>query len=339
MTVANRTDQITIETIKEAMRGANIRGNRELFTHYGGVPQECREAVEVISNNYDEFEELVWKQVSTLPLVEKYFSGVIRTQLEQKEGVLARSILSAVFDEQQRLEHRLENVHKTSGFQAIFQEMGKIEDHPDELERRMLDAWAEIRVIDQLIRDGFPDVHKKVEVGADLVAHCNNQSYAIQVTRIGRVPRFPDLPTGDLGQICGRVPEQNGELEQNGVPEQIGKYFWPSIEGKNLQLKKLSCEYSVRRIAIVTDIPHLQDPLNRHIACQQIRDSVLALEKRYFEEIQWLLDNGNGAVFKIEKGDEDIKIRCLADWNNAPLVSDNQENGYWEINLERDYIG
>jgi hypothetical protein len=151
--------------------------------------------------------------------------------------------------------------------------------------------------------------------------------YAIQVTRISREPKFPDMPTGNLRQIYDEVQSL------------IGSHFWPSIEKKNLQLKNVSSLDYARRITIVTSTGRLQDPLNRHIACQEIRDSILAFDKRHFEEIQWLPDSGNGAIFRVEIEDQKVRVQCLADWRDDPTDPhrEDRENCYWrEVDLDSD---
>jgi hypothetical protein len=317
-----KIDQVTVEVVHKAIMGAHIANNGELYASYYGIPQECQDALDIISDNYTKFEKLLRDRLATLPLIEKFFGRLIRARSEQG-GFLSSPLASAVFDDQQRLEHRLKNVQNTVAFQTMFQEIGNVTD-PDELDRRVLDAWAEIRTIDQLLRERFIDI-SKVRTPADLVARYMSQLYAIQVTRISREPRFPDLPTGNLQQIYDKVQ----------IP--IGLYFWPSVEKKNLQLKNVSPLEYVRRIVIVTSIGHLRDLLNRHIACQQIRDSILALEKRHFEEIHWLPDLGNGAIFWMETSNEEVKVRCLADWRDDPTDShrSDRENCYWrEVDLD-----
>jgi hypothetical protein len=299
----SKTNQVTIETIRKAIMGANIANSGELHAHYGGIPHECIDAAKVIQDNYAEFEKLLWDRISALPLVQKLFGHLIRVRSKQK-GFLASPIVSAIFDDPRRLEHRLENTHNTPAFQTIVQEIGHIK-NPVEWDRRFLDAWAEIRVIDQLMREKFTDICK-VTTPADLVAKYAKQPYAIQVTRISRDPQFPDLPTGDLQRIYGKISGS------------VGLYFWDSIERKNLKFKDVPPLEYVRRIAIVTSTYRLQDSLNRHIACQQVRDSILAFERCYFEEIQWLLDNGNGAIFRVEISDEGAKVRCWVDWGDDP---------------------
>lgn len=262
------------------------------------------------------------QKVQSYPLIEQYLGDHIR-RLQARPPKTGRFVHLFSRGDPERLERRLQRTRNTTAFQTIFQEIGSIKD-PDELDKRLLDAWAEIRVIDQLVHERFIDICK-VRIPADLVARYMSQLYAIQVTRISREPQFPDLPTGNLQQIYDEVQSP------------IGSYFWPSIEEKNLQLKNASPPEHVRRIAIVTSIGRLQDPLNRHIACQQIRDSILAFERRHFEEIQWLPDLGNGATFWVETGDEEVKVRCLADWRDGPTGPHrgDRENCYWrEVDLD-----
>ena len=326
---AHKTGQVTLEIVRKAIMGADIRKNRELYACYGGIPKECQDAVGMISSNYAEFEKLLWDQLSDLPFISRFFGRIIGVRSKQK-GFLASPIVSAVFDDQRRLEKRLENVQSTAALQAILKEIGNIT-NPIELDRRLLDAWAEIRVIDQLLREGFDDV-LKVETTADFVARCANRSYAIQVTRISREPRFPDLPTGDIQEIYSRVERP------------IGSYFWDSIEEKNLKFKEEFQSGYVRRIVIVTSTSRLQDSLNRHIACRQIKDSILALERRYVDEVQWLLDNGNGAIFDMETDGGRVKIRCLADWDESATLRRNECGTYYRREIDLDsrvpaYVG
>ena len=256
------------------------------------------------------------------PLIGKYLGNYIR-ELQDSPPEIGRFVHLFSRGDPERLETRLQRTRKTTAFQTIFREIGNIRD-PDELDRRLVDAWAEIRVIDQLMRERFIDICK-VKTPADLVARYMSQLYAIQVTKISREPQFPDLPTGDLRHIYDQVKDL------------IGSYFWDSIERKNLKFKDASTLEYIRRIAIVTSIDRLQDPLNRHIACRQIKDAILAFERRHFEEIQWLPDLGNGAIFWVETGDEGVKVRCVADWGDDvvdPHWGD-YENCHWqEVDLD-----
>lgn len=264
------------------------------------------------------------RRLQSYPLINQYLGDHIR-RLHAKPPEKGRFVHLFSWGEPEHLERRLERTRNTTAFQTIFQEVGAIKD-PDELDRRLIDAWAEVRVIDQLMRERFIDIGK-VKTPADFVARYMSQLYAIQVTRISREPQFPDLSTGDLQQIYGQIEEP------------IGSYFWGSIEGKNLKFKDVSPPEYVRRIAIVTSIDRLQDPLNRHIACRQIRDAILAFENRHFEEVQWLPDLGNGAIFWLESGDEGAKVRCVADWGDDPASPHwhDYENCYWrEVDLDAD---
>jgi hypothetical protein len=262
------------------------------------------------------------KKLQSYPLIKQYLGDHIR-QLQARPPNTGRFVHLFSRGDPERLEKRLERTHKTTAFQTIFREVGNIKD-PDELDRRLVDAWAEIRVIDQLMRERFIDICK-VKTPADLVARYMSQLYAIQVTRISREPQFPDLPTGDLRQIY------------DGVKDLIGSYFWDSIIRKNLKFKDISPLEYVRRIVVVTSIDRLQNPLNRHIACRQIRDSILAFKRRYFEEVQWLPDLGNGAIFWVETSDGGAKVRCVTDWGDDVVDPhwDDYENCYWrEVDLD-----
>ena len=317
----SKIGQVTVETVRKAIMGAHIRNNRELYAYYGGIPQECRDAIDTIRNNYAGFEESLRNQLSALSLTRQFLGDLITARLKQN-GILASPMILAIFDDQQRLEHRLRKAHNTTAFQTIFREIGNVT-YPDELDRRLLDAWAEIRVIDQLLRERFVDICK-VSTPADFVARYMSQLYAIQVTRIGREPQFPDLPLGEIGQIYNRVKGP------------IGRHFWDSLARKNSKFKDAFPGY-VRRIVLVTVLDRLQDPMNRHIACQQIKGSILGLTKRHFEEVQWLLDNGSGGIFWVETGDEEVKVRCLADWRDDPTDPHrgDRENCCWrEIDLD-----
>jgi len=262
------------------------------------------------------------RKLQSYPLIQQYLGEHIR-RLQARPPNTGRFVHLFSRGDPDRLEKRLQRTRKTIAFQTIFQETGNIKD-PDELDRRLVDAWAEIRVIDQLMRERFIDICK-VKVAADFVARYMSQLYAIQVTRISREPHFPDLPTGGLPQIYDEV---------KGL---ISSYFWDSIERKNLKFKDTSPLEYVRRIVLVTSIDRLQDPLNRHTACRQIKDAILAFERRHFEEIQWLPDLGNGALFWVETGDEGVKVRCMADWRDdvADSYWGDHENCYWqEVDLD-----
>jgi hypothetical protein len=189
-----------------------------------------------------------------------------------------------------------------------------------------MDAWAEIRLLDQLLRERFLDTKKVERPGIDFEARRMSQLYAVQVTRISRTPRFSYPPTGKtVDDICGEVE----------VP--IGDHFWDAIDKKNAKFKDVDQSKYVRRISVVTSTGCLQNPLNRHTACRQIRDSILALTPRHIEEVQWLPDEGNGAVLWVETVGGTERVRCVADWRDDPAHSHfgDFENCYWqEVDLD-----
>jgi hypothetical protein len=83
------------------------------------------------------------------------------------------------------LERRLQRVEHLGLTSRILAEVGEIGD-PIELDRRLMDVWAEIRVLDQLLREGYTRIEKVTEI-ADFVAHRCEHSVAFQVTRLNKL--------------------------------------------------------------------------------------------------------------------------------------------------------
>jgi hypothetical protein len=198
------------------------------------------------------------------PKIEQYLGNHIR-RLQAEPPEKGNFVYLFSRGDPGRLERRLQRTCKTDAFQTIFREIGSIED-PGELDRRMLDAWAEIRTIDQLVRERFIDI-RKVKTPADLVARYMSQVYVVQVTRISREPRFAGWPTGDPQRIYDEACPL------------VDQYLGDSIEKKNLGFRDVSPMEYVRRITVVTSLGHLQNPLNRHIACRRIKESLFSLSK------------------------------------------------------------
>ena len=254
-----------------------------------------------IQDTQDHIEEELSERLTKLPLTDRFFGKLARMRLEL--GEFRRSpIWGWVCSE--RLEHRLERIGNTPALGLLIQEMGNIKQR-DEFDRRLQDAWAEIRVVDQLMRERFIDI-EKVTVSADFVARQFSRCYAIQVTRIHRGTEFQDTPVGKLDDIYDQSKDS------------IRKYFLRSLRSKNSSFRDAYTTGYTRRITIVTSIERLQDSLNRHIACRRIKQSILRLKQRNFDEVQWLLDNGNGAIFWVETDGGNERVRCLCDWGDDP---------------------
>jgi hypothetical protein len=155
------------------------------------------------------------------------------------------------------------------------------------------------------VRERFIDI-RKVKTGADFVARHMSQLYAVQVARINREPKFCDVPTGDLKRIY------------NDVEEPIGAFLFPNLDEKASSFKGLFSTGYVRRIVLVTSTWNLQDPLNRHIACRQIAESIRVLPRHRFDEVQWLLDDGNGAIFWAEANADSCGFDA---WQTGAMIS------------------
>jgi hypothetical protein len=266
-------------------------------------------------------------RLPSYPLIKRYLEDYVR-QLHSRSpdtGPPGETRFYDIFSrgEPEKLEKRLRRTHNTEAFQSIFREIGSIRDS-NELDRRLIDAWAEIRVIDQLVCERLVDIRKEMPT-IDFVARYMSQLYAVQVTRVGREAQFSDLPTGRVDEIY------------NQAGDRIGRYFWDSLNRKNSQIREISSSEYVRRIVLVTTTYRLRDSLNRHMACRQIRNSILDLADRYFEEVQWLLDGGDNAIFWVETGGGGTRVRCIADWIDQRTAThrEDYDNCYWrEIDLE-----
>jgi len=244
------------------------------------------------------------------PLVKKYFGKYIGQLVEAllDENPYEGRFAKAAF-EPQALERRLQRIEETGQTSRIVSEVGELQD-PIELDRRLMDAWAELRTICQLCKEGFGNISKVTEI-ADLTATRGDEKFAFQVKRINnsldnQVNRMNEPgkrdsdPTGEIGEIYSRLGEP------------LSYFFWDSLEKKNGKFKDWVETYSKRCIVIVSGDEDLQDPMVRHIACQKIREGLHSLINRHFDELLWLPDLSNGAWFKVKLRLEDTQ--CFADW-------------------------
>lgn len=267
------------------------------------------------------------------PLTKKYFGGylyiLIKAQLEGTpfEGRFVRAAFQP-----QALEERLQRIEGFGQTRAIVSEAGEIQD-PIELDRRLMDAWAELRTISQIGKEGFDNISKIAEI-ADLRATRGDEKYAFSVKRINNSlenqvqhRNEPDKRDsnlfGEIGDIYNRL----------GGP--LSYFFWEALNEKNGKFRKWTETDHKRCIVIVSGDEDLQDSMVRHIACKEIREGIHLLGNRHFEELLWLPDNGNGAWFTV--GLEQNETRCFADWSDnpdVPLAERGEKIGRREVNLD-----
>ncbi len=249
-------------------------------------------------------------QSGLFPLVEKYFSGYLLQLAHSKSKDYAGRFSNATWFPAD-LERRLTRIEHLGLTSSIVKEIGSHDD-PFNLDNRLLDAWAEIRLCDQLVREHFMSITKVVEI-ADFTAVRNGEKTAFQVTRSRRTVnselikdntamRQEDVVTGSLTQI------------HNQYDDPVGKVFWSSLDRKNGKFRSWEKTKAARCITMVNTDPDLQDPIVRHIACQQIREGIHSLTNIHFEELLWLPDLGNGAWFYV--GASMQSTRCFADWSD-----------------------
>ncbi len=228
----NKTDRVTVETVRKAIMGAHIKNNNELYASYRGIPQECRDAAEAVCDNYAEFERLLWDRLSALPLTQKFFGPLIGVRLKQK-GILASPIISAVFDDQRRLEHRLANIQSIPGVEEFQKEYRGCSDpdHGDITDGVIVDLLAEILVLDFLVQLTFSGVCKVPEQGnkahIDIVAQKDGKCYAIEVTRKKDIKGWKSLAYGRL-EDCDAPTNQ----------DKIRNLLWKALSSKEDQFSR-----------------------------------------------------------------------------------------------------
>lgn len=251
-------------------------------------------------------------QLSEYPLVDCYFGAHLRKLLgflQTDPSFAGKFVLHAFYTE--ALEARLQRIEELGQTQAIVNEVGDA-DRAGELDRRLMDAWTEIRMLDQLQREGFREIRKTTQT-MDFTAERNVVRYAFQVTHINKTlgdmavrHNPPDLrdtsPYGEINEIHKRLDNPASYL------------FWDSMYDKNADLRNWPSTDWRRCIVLITNQEHLQDRMIRHIICQGFRSCITALTSVHFEEMLWLLDDGNGAWFIIDG--EDRKVSCFADWKD-----------------------
>ncbi len=206
-------NQVTVDIVRQAVMGAAIRNYGELYASYGGIPQQCIDAARIISDNYAEFEKLVWKQLSSLPMIHRFCGHLIRKRLRQK-GILISPIISAIFDEQHSLEQRLNNIRSIPGVDELQKEY-RGSNHPDlgdVTDEAIVDFGAEILTLDFLSRLGFSNVRKMTKVSneahLDITAERDGKCYAVEVTRKREIRGWQTLPYGNL-EDCNAPANQD----------------------------------------------------------------------------------------------------------------------------------
>ncbi|MBI1282068.1 MAG: hypothetical protein GC179_28335 [Anaerolineaceae bacterium] len=249
-------------------------------------------------------------------LVQQYFGKyLLQLDLGFKETGFFSRFLNVHYSPDS-LEKRLKTIEHLGLTRSIINEIGHIQ-NLKELDKRLQNAWAELRFVDQIHREGFKDIHKFTEV-ADFTATQNSNAYAFQVTRINKslndeiVNRNP--PEKRSGSAYGTLDAIHTRLDNP-----LSFYFWNALENKNNKFGKWKERPFIRCIVIVSSDEALQDPMIRHMSCQQISRSAASLVHRNFEELIWLPDLSNGAWFKFP--DDPKSTLCMADWKDDPTHS------------------
>lgn len=266
-------------------------------------------------------------------LVNKYFGGHIKALNDAHSIVPYSGRFFLLAENSANFEGRLARIEKWGQTSSIIREVGglskleslvkaislkdgnsvkNLKDFCEELDRRLMDAWAELRTIDLLAMEGFTKIEKVIET-ADFIACCQTTKYAFQVKRINK---------SLLEQVEKRNDPDQRNMEPSGTltdihqrfSEPLSYMFWDALLEKNSKYKNY--QGSNRCIVIVSGDEDLQDPLLKHIACQRIRSGIYdqAFGKRNFEYLLWLPDISPGAWFIFDE--QQSRSRCFADWKD-----------------------
>lgn len=275
--------------------------------------------------------------LSNTPLVGKYFGRYLKRLISAQNDspYEGRFYLAAGFPT--LLEERLQDLEPLGLVKPILKELAEHEDASD-LDSRLMDAWAEIRTLSQLIRDGFDRI-SKIGAYTDFTSYYGNQPYAFQVKRIigllKEIVTDPSKKEEPVDVIGKTITEIHTLLD-----DRVAQYFWQSLMKKNSKFKRWPEEGWIRCIVLVTGDEDLQDAMVRHIACQQLRRLFHRLRQVNFEELLWLPDLGNGAWFKVGKNLH--QTRCFADWKDTlgNLDFEEEHSVYRrEVDLDKPYSG
>lgn len=200
MPASEENQRVTVEVVRKAIMGADIRDNFQLLSSYGEVPRECIEAIQIIGNNPSEFENLLRQRLSRFPLIKHFFNHLVRSRVKQR-GILLFPIVSIIFDDEPSLEQQLYNIKSIPGVESLRKEY-RGGNSPDITDQATLNLLAEILVLDFLLKLGFLDITKVSandgKSHPDVLAHKDGENYAIEVTRKQEIEGWETLEYGNL---------------------------------------------------------------------------------------------------------------------------------------------
>lgn len=246
---------------------------------------------------------------------------------------------------------RLEGLNLTSG---IVKEIGKIQ-YAAELDRRLTDAWAELRALDQLQSEGFGNIRKVTET-ADFIAQCGEEEWAFQVIRINKNLRslisreqthtHEDTRTfyyETYGPLSDIYSTERGWLRAEGP---LSGLFWDAVRFKNGNFSRWKDKPYRRCIIIVTIDTWFETDFEQRLAAYLIRHAIHdeGLGKINFEDLLWLPNLGNGMWFVIGKTLKETECFGTPDsipnsWDEAKLRQENYRSKiHLDIDPENEYI-
>ena len=286
--LTSETDpKITIEIIRKAIMGTDIKNDFRLLTSCGGkVPQECTEAIQTIIDNPGEFEALLRQRLLCFPLTKHFFSHLIRPRLRQK-GILSFPVISIIFDpEPILLEQQLHRIQSIPGIESLRDEYRGSSNNPSITDQATLDLLAEILVLDFLLELGFEDIAKISKSASkshpDIVALKDGKNYAIEVTRKQEIEGWETLEYGNLEDCT--TSENHKKIRALLVKELASKnkQFSQAVAGGTLDRS------SIRTVAIKTSDFGFMNCIDQ---ATQIANNLLSESNWEYIDCIWFVPN------------------------------------------------
>ncbi len=179
---------LTDDLVRKGFKGFATATNWELRAS-NEVLQDDLEAIKLVEQNQAEFQALVDKHLTELPLTEEYFGPLITTRLGQ-EYPLKSDLITDLFRLHSIVEQRLQRlVHApVGGLATLKNEYRSSEDvtQGDLTDSIARDLLAEILILDFLIELGFEDIQKVEPTRlphVDILARKDTKNFAFEITR------------------------------------------------------------------------------------------------------------------------------------------------------------
>lgn len=277
---------ITKDIARKAIMGSQIITSGELLASYDGrIPVECRDALNVVLEQWAEFKQLVLDTLQEMPLFSRYFGQFVISRLNQQDS-LSSPLIDVVFDEDRPIEKRLERIvaANVKGLDSIVKEYRRTSKDLDKTSRDLL---AEILVLDFLVRLGFSNIERPFsdeDAHVDVLAAKNGRLYAIEITRKQQVDNWKPIEFGNLE-----------DCDHQDNLKKIRSVLWNALRKKNYQFFRAVvagtiASNTLKVVAIKTSDYGFVECVTQ---AEEILENLITDEKLKHIDCVWLIPNVN----------------------------------------------